>query len=123
MKLLDFQATAPNLGCGAPAAAALVNNIERAAALRAAHRRSIESMLRRVLQMQAVQTEADIIATSVTNLDQLETHLRYSKMPSSSWLNQKLPTLKVPADKSGHSLLHYIKEQKLLSQLLFAAGI
>lgn len=71
-----MQAAATNLGCRAPAAAALVSNLERAAALRAAHRRSIESMLRRVLQMRAVQSEADIIATSLTRLDQLETHLR-----------------------------------------------
>lgn len=79
-----MQAVALQPGCGAPAAAALVNNIERGAALRAAHRRSIESMLRRVLQMRAVQSEADIVATSLTRLDQLEAHLRHAPATLSS---------------------------------------
>lgn len=64
------------LGCGAPEAAALVGSLERTAALRAAHRRSIEAMIRRVLQMRAVQAQSDIIATSPGRLDQLEAHLR-----------------------------------------------
>ena len=70
----DFQATSP--ACQAKNTAAIVNQLERTAALRANHRRSIEEMMRRVLQMRTAQTESDVVATSPSRLDQLEAHLQ-----------------------------------------------
>ena len=57
-------------------AAAMVNQIERTVALRANHRRTIEEMMQRVLQMRNQQSESEVIATSPSRLDRLEAHLR-----------------------------------------------
>jgi len=78
-------------GCGASETAAIVGSMERNAAVRAAHRRSIEAMIRRVLQMRAIQAQSDIVATAPSRLDQLEAHLRYFRAPMQHPFQSMLP--------------------------------
>ena len=50
--------------------------MERAAAMRADHRRMIQQMMQRVVSMRTAQSDSDVVATSPDRLDALENHLR-----------------------------------------------